>query len=215
MTVNDVCSLIITAIKQKYRKYRWIAAIIILFLLAIALYQGWQNMKKPGETVLLTQEQAQTIAGGQLAADAAKVPLPKAQPREIAKKIEKIAVNTPPERVVSTTGAAVEKTVEGLRQEKGADFTMVTNPQDPTEKPVLKPDEPVKLNVYNVKAYPQKLVEVSIGADGGDIAYLHRVNIPKVPLLLPKGSVGYAGPFVRSEYGGGKVDMGLRIVMTF
>lgn len=215
MMVNDVFGLIITAIKQRYRKYLWIVVSVILFLLATAFYLGWQNMKKPEKTVLLTQEQAQTTAGVQLAADAARVPVSAAQAREVARRIETITAKTPPERVVSTTGAAVEKTVEGLRQEKGADFSIVTNPQKPAEKPVLKPDEPVNLNVYNVKAYPQKLVEVGIGVHGGDIAYLRRVNVPKVPFLLPKGAVGYAGPFVRTEYAGGQFDAGLRLVVTF
>lgn len=142
------------------------------------------------------------------------VPVTKAQAREIAGKIATISTGSP-ERVISTTGAEVEITVASLRQAKGADFTLITNPQKPAEKPILTPDEQVKLNVYNVKAYPDKLMEVSIGAHGGDIAYLHRVNVPKVPLLLPKGAVGYAGPFVRTEYGGGQVDAGLRLVVTY
>lgn len=215
MEIKNLWGRTIVAVKEKYRKYRWIIGLVILFLFLVTLYFGWQS-KKPKETVLLLpQEQAYTPAGVQLAADMAKVPIPRKQAREIAEKIETIAVKTPPERVIATTGAEVKKTVEDLRQEKGADFAIVTNLQKPTEKPVLQPDQPVNLNVYNVKAYPKKLVEVSIGAHGGDIAYLHRVNISKVPLLLPKGSVGYAGPFVRTEYGGGKVDAGLRMVITF
>jgi hypothetical protein len=181
----------------------------------MALYIGWLNMKKPEKTVSLPQEQARAAVGVQLAADAAMVPLTTVQAREAARRIDTITVKTPPERVVSTTGAAVGKTVEDLRQEKGADFSIVTNPQKPSEKPILKPDDPVNLNVYNIKAYPQKLVEVGIGVRGGDIACLRRVNVPKVPLLLPKGTVGYIGPFIRAEYDGRRIDGGLRLVATF
>lgn len=214
--MNLIASLwrAVTAAKQICLKYHGIVVVTILILL-LAMFIGHHETKTT-EVALLPQQQAQKTAGIQSVADAARVPLSRAQTGEAASKISKTTVGkASPDYVVQTTGAGVAQRVKSLQKDNGADFALITDAQNPAQKPVLKPEEPIKLQVYNIKAYPRAMVEAGIGLRGIDIACLRRVNVPRVSLLLPKGTVGYAGPFVRREYGSGKVDAGLRLVVTF
>jgi hypothetical protein len=213
MTLNDgLYEQLLAAVERRHRRYYLYLGMVIIVLVLMVAYLAWRG--KPVSVTPLSQEQARTPAGVQLAADKAFVPLSKPQVQEVAVKIVQ-AETRPPDRVVASTGKDVVKTVESVRKATKADFAIVTDPQKPQEKPAVKSDEPVNLNVYNIKAYPKKMVEVSAGMHGADIAYLKRVNVPKIPVILPKGTVAYAGPFIRTEYGSGKVDGGVRLVLTF
>jgi len=204
---------LLAVVQRRYRRYCLLLAVLSFGLLVIIGFLAWRN-HQPVTVTPLSEEQARTPSGVQLAADQALVPVSKQQVREVALKIAQTEDGLP-DRVIVTTGKEVENTVENVRQETKADFAIVTNPQKPQEKPVVEPNEPVKLNVYNIKAYPRNMVEISAGVHGGDIAYLKRVIVPKIPVVLPKGTVAYAGPFIRTEYGGGRLDGGIRLVFTF
>lgn len=204
---------LLAALERRHRNRQYVLMAVLFLMGLIIFYLGWMNYK--AELVsTMSQEQAITPAGIQLASEKAQIPLTKIQVRDAAEEI-KSAGGKPPERIVKTTGEQLETTVEQGRKATGADFAILTNPAKPAEKPVVKTDEPVNLNVYNIKAYPKNMAEVSVGVRGADIAYLRRVDIPKVPLLLPKKNVGYWGPFIRAEYAGRKVDGGLRLVITY
>ncbi len=204
---------LLAVVQRRYRRYCLLLAVLSFGLLVIIGFLAWRN-HQPVTVTPLSEEQARTPAGVQLAADQALVPVSKQQVREVALKIAQTEDGLP-DRVIVTTGKEVENTVENVRQETKADFAIVTNPRKPQEKPVVEPNEPVKLNVYNIKAYPRNMVEISAGVHGGDIAYLKRVTVPKIPVVLPKGTVAYAGPFIRTEYGGGRLEGGIRFVFTF
>jgi hypothetical protein len=60
----------------------------------------------------------------------------------------------------------------------------------------IKPDDPVVLNQYNIQAYPQHLTVAHIGVYSAGVARLNKVNIDAIPIFLPKGGVGYVGPYV-------------------
>jgi multidrug efflux pump subunit AcrB len=188
-------------------------ALVALLVAGIFVTLIWYG-EKPETVTIMPQSQAETSQGVAKAADAANVPMSKPQQQEVAAKIDKVK-EKPPDKIVRTTGENVAAETEKERNKAGADFAIVTDPKNPDEQPAVNPDDPVKLNVYNIKAYPKRFAEVSIGINGADVAYLRRVDIPKVPLLVPKGAVGYAGPFIRAEYGSGGVDAGLRLVVPF
>jgi hypothetical protein len=209
----ELAEQILAVIERKYRKRELIFIVVILFLVVVLVLLSWRHYR-PQLVTLTSQQQAETPAGVEKATDAAQVPLTKTQVQEAAKEIKTTSGKTP-DRIDVSSGRDLNKKVEGIRKDTAADFTIVTNPAKPDEKPAVKIDEPVQLNVYNIKAYPRKLAELSVGVHGADVAYLRRVDVPRVPLVLPKGAVGYMGPFIRAEYDTGKVDGGLRLVVPF
>jgi hypothetical protein len=209
----ELAEQILAVIERKYRKRELIFIVVILFLGVTLLLLSWRHYR-PQLVTITSQQQAETPGGVEKAADAAQVPLTIPQVREAAKEI-KAASGRTPDRMEVSTGQDLGKKVEDIRKATAADFVIVTNPAKPDEKPAVKLDEPVQLNVYNIKAYPKKLAELSVGVHGADVAYLRRVDVPRVPLVMPKGVVGYMGPFIRAEYDTGKVDGGLRLVVPF
>lgn len=204
---------LLAAVQRRYKRNFLLLIVLSLSLVVTIICLAWRQ-HQPVTVTPLSEEQARTPAGVQFAADRALVPVSKQQVREVALKIAQTEDGLP-DRVIATTGKEMERTVENVRQATQADFAIVTDPRKPQEKPVVKPEEPVNLNVYNIKAYPRNMVEVSAGIHGGDIAYLERISVPKIPVVLPKGTVAYAGPFIRTEYGGGRFDGGIRLVFTF
>jgi hypothetical protein len=108
----------------------------------------------------------------------------------------------------------------------GADFTIVS-PAKPGSKiptmqqsgqaainstnttlPTIPANMPVTLNQYNIKAYPDRLLEVSAYGDGSaDIAYESKVKI--------LGIQGYIGPVVKYEKRDSvnKVTVGARVTV--
>jgi hypothetical protein len=209
----ELAEQILAVIERKYRKRELIFIVVILFLGVMLLLLSWRHYR-PQLVTLTSQQQAETPGGVEKTADAAQVPLTMPQVREAAEEI-KAASGRTPDRVEISNGRDFGKKVEDILKDTAADFAIVTDPKKPDEKPAVKLDEPVQLNVYNIKAYPKKLVELSVGLHGADVAYLRRVDMPRVPLVMPKGVVGYMGPFIRAEYDTGKVDGGLRLVVPF
>ena len=133
-----------------------IAALVIFYCLAY---------DKPAPSVTMTSQQAaQTPQGVQQAAAAAKTPLSSHQASAIASAVERSAAK-PPDQIIRTTGSDWEAMTEKLRKQSGADFTMVTEPKRPSQKPAPQPEEPVNLNVYNVKAYPKEFQQIGIAQD--------------------------------------------------
>jgi hypothetical protein len=209
----DLAEQILAVIERKYRKRELIFIVVILFLGVMLLLLSWRHYR-PQPVTLTSQQRAETPGGVGKAADAAQLSLTKPQVQEVAKEI-KAATGRSPDHTEVSSGRDLGKKVEDIRKDTAPDFVIVTNPAKPDEKPAVKLDEPVQLNVYNIKAYPRKLVELSVGVHGADVAYLRRVDMPRVPLVMPKGVVGYMGPFIRAEYDTGKVDGGLRLMVPF
>jgi hypothetical protein len=209
----ELAEQILAVIERKYRKRELIFIMVILSLVIVLVFLSWRHYRSQPVT-LISQQQAETPGGVEKASDAAQVPLTKPQIQEATKEI-KAASGRTLDRIEVSSGRDLGKKVEDIRKDTVADFVIVTNPAKPDEKPAVKLDEPVQLNVYNIKAYPRKLAELSVGVHGADMAYLRRVDVPRVPLVLPKGVVGYMGPFIRAEYDTGKVDGGLRLMVPF
>ncbi len=173
----------------------------------------------PQPVTALPQEVAATPAGVEVAADRAQVPMSDAQLQEAAGKIA-VAEDTPPIDVVQTTGKELPKAVAAGIAAADADFAILTAPKKPDAIPPMrvdkpgaapsaqalaaniKPDQPVTLNQYNIQAYPKELHILNLGLRSVSAAYVHKTKIPKIPLVLPKGGVGYVGPYVGAWHNG-------------
>lgn len=135
------------------------AAILLgVVLLVAAGWLLWQYFNQSEPVTNLSQEQAETSAGVQQAADNAQINMLQSQLSEAAQQIAALK-NKPPEKVVVTIPMEVPQIVEVERKKSGADFAIVTDPKHP-DKPVeidqiarLPEETTVNLNQYNVYAY--------------------------------------------------------------
>jgi len=187
--------------------------IALVLIIVAAIFVKLQHDKK---IPVVSMSQAQSEDGKEIAkaAEIIRVPLARSHAMEIAKKIETEKQRSP-DKVEHIASQVIDKKVKDISQGLGADLTIITNPVKPQQIPDIKSGNEVSLNVYNIKAYPSKLLEVGIGSRGSDLAYLHRVDLPRIPLILPKGSVSYMGPFIRVEHRTGKIDGGIRLSFVF
>lgn len=190
--------------RSKYGGRVILAALLLIVLIAAAIW-GYNHWHKPLPTTNMPQQQAETPQGVQEAAENAGVHISQGQAEEAAQAIQEAATR-PPDSTIQTTGAGVPQALQESREEAKADFQIVTDPAKPDQKPEpLRPEQPVNLNVYNVKAYPKHLLEVTVYRNAADVAYMSRVRV--------FGATGYVGPVV--DYDGyrarGKVRVGVRL----
>ena len=162
---------------------------LCLVLVIIFLMYGCGGNKDTVTTE--TQEQAETPAGVDMAADNANVPLTPDQAKTAAKEIRYIYTHdTKPEYTIATTGAKAADQSEAACKTSGADFAIVTNKQNPeasTDFNAISDATRVELNQYNVQAYKKELhtIEVSPNIDGSgkagvaEIGYIEQFKISK------------------------------------
>jgi len=171
-------------------------AIIGYVLLAIALlfgaYKAWAYFHPPNPVTFESQQQASTPAGVMQAANNAQVPLTASQAFDVSEYIRDNQ-NTYPTSTETTTGSKLQQVVSNAVYKFGGDFAIVTDPKNPTQKPVVKPGDTVVLNEYVTKAYPDHLLTAGGGKGRYLVGWSVRVNVPKIPLLAPRGDVGYVG----------------------
>ena len=169
---------------------------VLLVLLVIALMCiAWAHFHPARPVTFESQKQASTPAGVEQAADNAQVPISPAQASAIATAIEQDA-DKPPAAVVQTTGAQLQQTVAKETQKFKADFAIVTDPKNSSMaiKPAaIPPNTPVVFNQYNIKAYPDRLIQIGGSYQEVFAAYSWKVNVSKIPLIAPHGDVGYLG----------------------
>lgn len=110
--------------------------------------------------------------------------------------------------MVQTTGAKLEETIQAELKKSGGQFAIVTDPKHPASVPVLPPTNaasakaepiapaaPVILNQYNIKAYPDRLFQIGGSYQEVFAAYSWKVDVPKIPLIVPHGNTGYLGVY--------------------
>lgn len=162
---------------------------LCLVLVIIFLMYGCSSHKDAVTTE--TQNQAETPAGVDMAADNANVPLTPDQAKTATKEIRYIYTHdTKPAYTIVTTGAEAVNRSESARKTSGADFAIVTNKQNPeasTDFNAISDATRVELNQYNVQAYKKELhtIEVSPNIDGSgkagvaEIGYIEQFKISK------------------------------------
>lgn len=180
------------------------ALAVIIFLVGLLV---WNRAHPSVPITLESQEQAATPAGVDRAANAAQVPLSPSQAEAIAGAIKKSEEKVP-DVVVQTTEAKLEETVRGELKKSGGQFAIVTDPKHPDRIPILPssgadpaqnesiaPNASVILNQYNIKAYPDRLIQIGGSYQEVFAAYSWKVDVPKVPVIAPRGNIGYLGVY--------------------
>ena len=166
------------------KDYKEVFAVAVVVLVAAAAffiyqhvynkYQSEHKLERQMEQVtVLPQQEAESVAGVEKAAAKADVPVSMSQTKEIVTQIKEIRTTEQvPVYVVKSTGATVEKDITTAKEQAKADFTIVTdkdNPAKTVDLENLDKDAEITLNQYNIKAYPKALrqIEVGRGTDGG------------------------------------------------
>ena len=138
-------------------------AVIILAVDAFLIYKHFNPDAAPEPVTTESQLKAETPQGVNEAALKDKIKLQQDQLDQAAQKIAYFA-NKKPETVVQTVVKEVPVVADQQRKESGADFAIITDPQQPEKQVDLKTlpqDEAVNLNQYNVYAYKKVLHTVS------------------------------------------------------
>jgi hypothetical protein len=196
-----------------------VRALLCVALGLIILLAGilvWGKFLPPETVTFETREQAATPAGAEKAANAARVSISPSQAAEIANVIKESA-DREPDAVVRTTGESLEATIKTELQKTGGQFAIVTDSKEPASVPVPLPDNskvaiilasagalpsgtPVTLNQYNIKAYPDRLIQIGGSYREVLTAYSWKVDVPKIPLIIPRGAVGYLGVYGHANF---------------
>lgn len=155
-------------IRSIAKKYPYLLAIAVVFLVCIAGYFVWRyHQAQPVTTE--SQVQAETPAGVTQAANKAQVGISPSQAREAASQIRYIYTNSIiPQYTIKTTGDKAQEAADKAQEAAGADFAIVTNKSNPTETTDLKTlpaGSRVELNQYNVQAYKKVLHTIDVSPD--------------------------------------------------
>lgn len=176
-----------------------ILRVLVGLLVLVVLYLIWARTH-PAQTVTLeSQQQATTPAGVKLAANFAQAPLSASQTAAVVQAI-KAAPKEQPMSTVVTTGSKMEITVQAELKKSGGQFAIVTDPAHPATMPAVPPPAMVTLNQYNIKAYPDRLIQIGGSCKEVFAAYNWRVSVPKIPLLASHGDVGYLGVYTHINF---------------
>ena len=166
---------------KDYKEVFAVAVVVLVAAAALFIYQHMYHVyqsehqleKQMDQVTVLPQQEAESVAGVEKAAAKADVPVSMSQTKEIVTQIKEIRTTEQvPVYVVKSTGATVEKDITTAKEQAKADFTIVTdkdNPAKTVDLENLDKDAEITLNQYNIKAYPKALrqIEVGRGTDGG------------------------------------------------
>ena len=156
-------------------KRRWLIYAAAFIVILLACWFVWQRAHPPQTVTAISQEQAETPAGVELAAKNAHIEMLHSQLKEAAQQIAELK-NRPPEEIVKTVPVEVVKVVEVEREKRGADFAMLTDLKQPDkavtpkELEKLPEDTSISLNQYNVFAYKKIIRGINIYPDWGELA---------------------------------------------
>ncbi len=193
------------AIKSKYGGRVILAAVFFVLFIAAGVW-AYNHFAKPQPVTYMPQQQAETPQGVQSAANNAKVHISPGQAAEVAQAVQEAKMR-PPDQTIQTTGAGMTQALASVQQQTGAHLQIVTDPAKPDKPPDKpKPEEPVNLNVYNIKAYPKRMLEVTVYRNAADVAYLTRVQV--------FGATGYLGPVASYDADrSSKIRIGARLTI--
>lgn len=203
----------LAAVERRYSRQRLILSIAVVLLLLSTTYFAWHFFQEPVKVVSLSRPEAETPAGIAGAAETGHTPLRAEQAGEIAAKIKAVREQGEfPTKTLAVSGAEVRTEVARLADKSKSDFTILT-PKDGKFPAKLEGERKVSLDVYNIRAYPRTLIGIGVSRTGTDLSWLRRFDVGKLPLLLPKGGVGYIGPYIRTEHGRSGPDYGVRLMI--
>lgn len=144
-----------------------ILSLIIFLILCIIGYFTYLYLHPVQILTGESQQQAETIQGISLAAHNADVPMTQSQLNEAVQQIA-LLKDKSPDKIIKTVPEEVIKTAEKSVEKSGADFSIVTDPQQPDNKVDLKEiaklsaRTDVTLNQYNVFAYKKIIRGINV-----------------------------------------------------
>ena len=156
-------------------KRRWLIYAAALIVILLVCWFVWQRAHPPQTVTAISQQQAETPAGVEVAAKNAHIEMLQSQLEEATKQIAELK-NRPPEEIVKTVPVEVVKVVEVEREKRGADFAMLTDPKQPDKTVNVKDieklpeDTSISLNQYNVFAYKKIIRGINVYPDWGELA---------------------------------------------
>ena len=156
--------------KDYMAKYSSVLTIILCVVSVVAVCFGVYGCMHPAQTVTQeSQQEAETPAGVEQAADRAHVPISNDQANDAATQIKYIYEHdVQPVYTITTTGSKVQKVAETAQNDAGADFSIITDKSDPNSKvdiSAIPATSTVELNQYNVQAYKKVLHTVDVGTN--------------------------------------------------
>lgn len=159
---------------------RWLLIVIFVFFAVLALYLVWEKFTaKPVTT--MSQQQAETSAGVQNAADNSGVKLDAGQAKEASATIREIrTTEKEPVYVVRTTGENAKEESEKAASQEQADFAIVTAKDDPGKEvsmDELDNDTKVELNQYNIQAFKKHINTVEYQPTEKVIGYSYQWKV--------------------------------------
>lgn len=151
-------------------KFKWPIVVVVILVIALLVYGCHKDKTQP--VTGMSQQQAETVQGVQLAADNAQVPMLQSQLEEARAEIARLK-NLPPDVIVKTKTEYVVKEVEKGVTRSGADFAILTdsdNPDKPVKVDELPANADITLNQYNVHAYKPIFRQWEIAPDWARLA---------------------------------------------
>ena len=140
----------------------------------------WREYTKENITQT-SQEQAETVGGVKKAADNAHIKLDYGQQKQISETIKEIRVTEKePMYIIQAKGSDVEKRSEQAREQEKADFSIVTDKDNPAKKVnfnELDKDAIVNLNQYNIKAYKKHINTIEYYPQEKTVGYTHQWKV--------------------------------------
>ncbi|MCC5465528.1 hypothetical protein [Pelosinus baikalensis] len=144
-----------------------ILSLIVFIAVSAVGYFIYQYLHPAQLVTPLSQQQAETPQGIDLAAHNAKVTMMQDQLDSAARQVAELK-NQKPDTIIKTVPVEVEKAVIKEVEKRGADFAIVTDPTNPNkavdlnEVANLPASTDVTLNQYNVFAYKKVLRDIAV-----------------------------------------------------
>ena len=137
----------------------------------------------PEPVTTMPQQQAETPAGVEKAADNAHIKLDSGQQKQVSETIREIRVTEKePVYIVQTTGDKAQEVSEKASKREGADFSIVTDkdrPDEAVELDKLDKNTTVNLNQYNVQAFKKHINTIEYYPAEKIVGYTHQWKISK------------------------------------
>ena len=178
-------------LNNKYKTAKIITAVILIVLLVFFVVKAWEaHTTKPVTT--MPQQQAETPAGVEKAANNAHIKLDSGQTKQVSETIREIRVTEKePVYIIQTTGDKAQEASEKASKQEKADFSIVTDkdhPDEAVELDKLDENETVNLNQYNIQAYKKQLNTIEYQPWEKTIGYTHSWKVSKSGKYLGVGA---------------------------
>jgi len=201
-------------------KFLTILKYVILFILVILSVLFMYNFIKDNffhtvKPVEMTIEESTDKKEVEKAIEKQGTNVTASQAEQVSTRIEKIVeTREVPVKVVETNVERYKEVVKEEAKAAKADAVIITPAPDETkiktaeEVKELPKDTTVRLNQYNIKAYPDNLVSVAAFSDGDvEVDYQRKVKVFKTDM--------YIGPAVKVNTRDGHAAAGIKMTFTF